>query len=125
MSMEFEWDEDKRQSNLEKHGVDFVDAVLILAEAPLILEDTRRDYGGAKAICEALMHPGTTFIRAKSLEEQDIDHLLARRELLVQHRTQLVNQTRAFLSERGIIIPKGRHSFMKTLPQNLQRSPNI
>ena len=45
MSMEFAWDEDKRQINLEKHGVDFADAVLVLAEAPLILEDMRRDYG--------------------------------------------------------------------------------
>lgn len=23
--MEFEWDEDKRQSNIRKHGIDFVD----------------------------------------------------------------------------------------------------
>jgi len=75
------------------------------------------DAADAKAICEALMHPGTTFIRAKSLEEQDIDHLLARRELLVQNRTQVINQIRAFLCERGIAIPQGRHNFMKNLPQ--------
>ena len=77
----------------------------------------KTDAADAQAICEALMHPGTTFIRAKSLDQQDIDHLLARRELLVQNRTQLVNQTRAFLCERGIVIPQGRHSFMKILPQ--------
>ena len=50
----------------------------------------KTDAADAKAICEALMHPGTTFIRAKSLEAQDIDHLLARRELLVRNRTQLI-----------------------------------
>lgn len=77
----------------------------------------KTDAADAKAICEALMHPGTTFIRAKSLEDQDIDHLLARRELLIQNRTQLINQTRAFLCERGIAISQGRHSFMKNLPQ--------
>jgi transposase len=77
----------------------------------------KTDAADARAICEALMHPGTTFIRAKSLEEQDIDHLLARRELLVRNRTQLINQTRAFLCERGIAIPQGRHSFMKNLPR--------
>lgn len=77
----------------------------------------KTDAADAKAICEALMHPGTAFIRAKSLEEQDIDHLLSRRELLVQNRTQLINQTRSFLCERGIAIPIGRHSFMKNLPQ--------
>jgi transposase len=77
----------------------------------------KTDAADAKAICEALMHPGTTFIRAKSLEEQDIDHLLARRERLVQNRTQVINQTRAFLYERGVAIPQGSHSFMKILPQ--------
>jgi len=77
----------------------------------------KTDAADAKAICEALMHPGTTFIRVKSLEEQDIDHLLARRERLVQNRTQVINQIRAFLCERGIVIPQGRHSFMKILPQ--------
>jgi transposase len=79
----------------------------------------KTDAADAKAICETLMHPGTTFIRAKSLEEQDIDHLLARRELLVRNRTQLINQTRAFLCERGIVIPQGRHNFMKNLPQSI------
>jgi uncharacterized DUF497 family protein len=29
--MEFEWDEDKRLANLEKHGVDFLDACSIWA----------------------------------------------------------------------------------------------
>jgi uncharacterized DUF497 family protein len=38
------------QSNLEKHGVDFVDAVLVLAAAPLILEDMRRDYGEQRCL---------------------------------------------------------------------------
>ena len=50
ITMEFEWDEDKRQRNLEKHGVDFVDAVLILADVPLILEDMRRDYGEQRCL---------------------------------------------------------------------------
>lgn len=26
---QFEWDNNKRQSNIEKHGIDFIDAVLI------------------------------------------------------------------------------------------------
>ena len=50
MNMEFEWDEGKRRRNLEKHGVDFVDAVLVLADAPLILEDTRHDYGEQRCL---------------------------------------------------------------------------
>lgn len=41
----FEWDEVKREANLVKHGVDFVDAVEVFAD-PLRIEriDTRREY---------------------------------------------------------------------------------
>lgn len=30
--MEYEWDDQKRKSNLEKHGVDFIDAVLVFED---------------------------------------------------------------------------------------------
>jgi hypothetical protein len=42
----FEWDEAKREANLAKHGVDFVDAIAVFAD-PFRLErsDERHDYG--------------------------------------------------------------------------------
>ncbi len=40
-----EWDAAKRASNLEDHGVDFMDAALIFAGAFLEAEDKRSDYG--------------------------------------------------------------------------------
>ena len=40
--MIFEWDEAKRQSTLDKHGLDFVDAVEVLA-APHLLLQARSD----------------------------------------------------------------------------------
>ncbi|WP_077273041.1 BrnT family toxin [Acidithiobacillus thiooxidans] len=43
--MIFEWDEAKRLINLEKHGVDFVDAPKMWAGPMLVAEDTRREYG--------------------------------------------------------------------------------
>jgi len=43
--LEFEWDEQKRLQVLEKHGVDFVDALLIFEGPVLTLPDLRRDYG--------------------------------------------------------------------------------
>lgn len=44
--MQFEWDEQKRQRNIDQHGVDFADAAIIFA-SPLIAlaRDTRQDYG--------------------------------------------------------------------------------
>jgi uncharacterized DUF497 family protein len=41
----FEWDEDKNQENIRKHGFDFADAWEIF-EAPMLTAlDTREDYG--------------------------------------------------------------------------------
>ncbi len=50
--MKFEWDENKRSTNLEKHGIDFVDAALMLTEGPFMAKDNRHDYGETR--CHAL-----------------------------------------------------------------------
>lgn len=43
--MDLEYDPAKRQSNLEKHGVDFEDAVNFVFSTALAWEDERVDYG--------------------------------------------------------------------------------
>ena len=43
--MEFEWDSIKNQRNIEKHGIDFVDAVRIFERPTLTVVDNRRNYG--------------------------------------------------------------------------------
>ncbi|MCK7595852.1 BrnT family toxin [Microbulbifer sp. CAU 1566] len=44
--MEFEWDENKRQSSIEKHGIDFVAAAAAFKDKDRIAaEHTRKDYG--------------------------------------------------------------------------------
>jgi uncharacterized DUF497 family protein len=43
--MAFEWDEAKRATNLQDHGVDFEDAALIFAGPVIEADDTRVDYG--------------------------------------------------------------------------------
>ena len=42
--MDIEWDEDKRLSNITKHGVDFLDAALIFENPVLESVDAREDY---------------------------------------------------------------------------------
>ena len=44
-NMQIEWDEEKRQENIRKHGLDFVGAEAIFDGDTLTIEDTRRDYG--------------------------------------------------------------------------------
>ena len=43
--MDFEWDEWKRLENLDKHGLDFVEAEEMFAGPMLVALDTRKDYG--------------------------------------------------------------------------------
>ena len=42
--MRFEWDEAKRQSNLQKHGIDFVGIEKVFARTTLTILDDRFDY---------------------------------------------------------------------------------
>ena len=48
--MKFEWDENKNEKNIERHGIDFQDAHLIFEHPVLIKTDTRKDYGEKRLI---------------------------------------------------------------------------
>ncbi|MBN8908042.1 MAG: BrnT family toxin [Rhodospirillales bacterium] len=54
-----EWDERKRLSNLDDHGVDFRDAALVFESAFLEAEDRRTDYGEPRF--RALGHVGDEY----------------------------------------------------------------
>ncbi len=43
--MEFAWDEAKRQANLRKHGIDFVDVEEVFERETVTISDDRFDYG--------------------------------------------------------------------------------
>ncbi len=45
MTLKFEWDEPKRLSNLQKHGIDFIRACQIFDSLTVEFEDNRYDYG--------------------------------------------------------------------------------
>jgi len=43
--MRFEWDETKRRSNIQRHGIDFEDAAAVFAGETITFLDDRYDYG--------------------------------------------------------------------------------
>ncbi len=49
--MGVEWDEAKRQSNLSKHKIDFIDAAKIFVNPILERADDRENYGEERFIC--------------------------------------------------------------------------
>ena len=46
----FTWDESKRQENIVKHGLDFIDAERVFAGPMVLFEDDRADYGEQRMI---------------------------------------------------------------------------
>ena len=59
--MEFEWDDAKRLSNIRKHGIDFLDAVLVFEADTLEWIDDREAYDEERVIALGLF--GTTVLR--------------------------------------------------------------
>ncbi len=47
---QFEWDENKNRANIEKHGLDFVDAETMFESTFLFRPDMRKDYGELRCI---------------------------------------------------------------------------
>jgi uncharacterized DUF497 family protein len=54
--MKFEWDENKRRTNLERHGLDFEDAYRVFTEEAYVVEDTRENYGEPRYILTGLLY---------------------------------------------------------------------
>jgi uncharacterized DUF497 family protein len=51
----FEWDEDKRQSNITKHGIDFVGIEIVFAGETVTIFDDRLDYGEERFVTFGLL----------------------------------------------------------------------
>jgi uncharacterized protein len=51
----FEWDEAKRLSNLQKHGLDFADAAMVFEGVRTEVMDDRADYGEERWITLGLL----------------------------------------------------------------------
>jgi transposase len=68
----------------------------------------KNDDRDAEAIAEAAARPTMRFVELKSETQLDMQSLHRARDRLVGERTALINQLRAFLLERGVIVPQGR-----------------
>ena len=68
----------------------------------------KNDDRDAEAIAEAATRPTMRFVALKSEEQLDMQTLHRARDRAVGERTSLMNQLRAVLLERGVIMPQGR-----------------
>jgi transposase len=68
----------------------------------------KNDDRDAEAIAEAATRPTMRFVVLKSEAQLDMQTLHRARDRAVGERTSLMNQLRAMLLERGVIVPQGR-----------------
>ena len=85
------------------------------------VKTNKNDRNDAEAIVEAACRPAMRFVTVKSVEQQDMQAAHRIRELLVHHRTALINQVRGLLGERGITIARSPAAFKRAMPGILER----
>ncbi len=76
--MRFIWHEPKRQANLKKHGVDFIDSERVFAGPTFTFEDDREDYGEQRWVTLGLL--GVKVIVIVHTETEDEIRVISMRE---------------------------------------------
>jgi transposase len=79
----------------------------------------KNDDRDAEAIAEAATRPTMRFVELKSEKQLDLQTLHRSRSRLVSERTALINQLRAILLERGIVVAQGRRKLEQRLAEML------
>lgn len=68
----------------------------------------KNDDRDAEGIAEAATRPTMRFVEMKTCDQLDLQTLHRVRERLVGEPTALINQLRAILLERGVVVPQGK-----------------
>lgn len=95
--MKFEWDENKRDENIDKHGIDFLDAVKIFDGPMLVDIDNREDYGEERLIgIGSLEHRIVVIVFTESV---DTIRIISVRKALKHERIEFENAIKDELGE--------------------------
>jgi uncharacterized DUF497 family protein len=76
--MKFEWNEEKRKSNIAKHGLDFVDSKNVFDSVTFTFVDDRFDYGEQRFITLGIMKGMVVAIA--HTEEDDVIRIISMRK---------------------------------------------
>lgn len=76
--MKFKWNENKRNLNIGKHGIDFNDVKTVFDGYTFTIEDTRFDYGEERFITFGLLN-GRAVVIVHTEDEESIRIISARK----------------------------------------------
>jgi transposase len=80
------------------------------------VKSQKNDYVDAEAIAEAVQRPTMRFVPVKTEDQLDLQALHRVRDRLMERRTSVINQIRAFLLERGLTLRTGSNHLRNNLP---------
>src|ERR1700677_2586363 len=80
------------------------------------VKSNKNDFVDAEAIAEAVERKNMRFVPIKTDDQLDLQAIHRVRDRLIFRRTSVINQLRAFLLERGIVVRTGRAYLRKRLP---------
>jgi uncharacterized protein len=81
----FEWDEEKRERNIAKHAIDFVDCQDVFAGPTVSVPDDRLDYGEARFITFGLL--GGRVVAVAHTETEEIIRVISMRKATKREQT--------------------------------------
>jgi uncharacterized protein len=81
--MRFTWDDDKYESNLVKHGLDFADAKVVFSGPTFTYEDDRFAYGEQRFMTLGLL--GQMVVSITHKESNDEVRIISVRSIREQH----------------------------------------
>jgi len=88
------------------------------------VKSNKNDANDAEAICEAMSRTNMRFVKAKTVEQQDIQAIHRVRSEVMSQRTAKANQIRGLVAEYGLVAPKQVSSLRKALPLWLEDAVN-
>jgi transposase len=88
------------------------------------VKSNKNDANDAEAICEAMSRPNMRFVKAKTVEQQDIQAIHRVRSELMSQRIAKMNQIRGLVAEYGLVAPKQVCALRKALPLWLEDAEN-
>lgn len=81
----------------------------------------KNDAADAEAISEAMTRPTMRFVAVKTVAQQELGQLHRARELMVKHRTSLINEIKGFMHEHGILMSCGREKLYGEYLEKLEK----
>ena len=80
------------------------------------VKGNKNDRNDAFAISEAAQRPNLICVQPRTVEQTEIIQIHRLHERKTDERTALINQTRGFLSEFGIVLGQGKNTLKEALP---------